>query len=718
MPLPLTAAAAVGILAVPNINAWVHANLVPSYDPEERSKAYIANFNRPNLIPSIGDLIDIYYRGECTRGELEGILAFQGVDSSSAGGEAGVAKFWRKHLDVAKPRPPLDMIFRRHALGLDLPEPVDDVIRYLGFRDRDYRKVIREDSIPLDVSTLILMFWRNDITGDQLNMYLEHAGYRNADIRRLFKDIRNGPAGVELLSLLNRNAIDVATARKYMKWSLTTGDDEQDLIMSLRHQLPSPTEVALMATRHVFNDAYVAKFKLDSGMPDIYRQLTSQMGFNWTPSDNGPQNPRPGERTMLNYQWAAHWQTLDVGTAVQMLRRLRSTGGMDGGPRVPGVDVFTATDFQDVLTSNEIIPGFREQIGAIAYQVPSRLFVKRLYSAGVIDRKEVVETLKDQGYDDNRSEQLTKLVEYEVLKSHVDKLRPITRQQVVHAYKTGTITRGDAARGLYMLYLDNPNEQLTFSTLPTAVQETEAFGETFVQVTLTSIDAEIKAELVTKAIDVVRKAYLRAEVATLTAIDQLVRLGIVYERANQYVQLWSYELAAEGAEITAGKLVDLYTQGLLSGEEVSARLARLHYSPTDITLLIARANISIGQRQARLLAAQQTAKKREVAGLAATARILKRQQDAIGRQLCKSSTRVQLAKWALSGLITYKEAFERLQECGQTEADAINLLAATAKLEGPNGKTTIENAILGLGPPPKAHVGSPKPRKPAATATP
>lgn len=681
MPVPLIGAAigvGVGLASAPLFS--VQSSYVgPLLEPGHRGRIQNANSDHPNVPPDLHQLFEIYYRGNCSRDELDQAALLHGAWIKGGRADRPFGVLWSQYVDSVRPRIPLDVAMRAAALGAIPAGQVGETIRYLGYRYSDDRDVIAKDSRPLDADDLLALWWRGDIDNAELERYLRHAGYRNLDIQALLKRTRRGPSGIELLGLLNRGQIDDAEARKYMKWAGVTGEVEQDRFLSLRYALPSSTEVGIMATRHVFNDAYVAKFGLDADMPDQYKLITSQLGFNWRPSPNGPLPDDGSNQTVLKRLWQAHWRTLDVGTAVEMLRRLRPTGGIGGGPRVPGVPVFTAEDFTDILASNEVIPGFRDQIRAVSYAIPSRLYVKRLYASGIVSRDEVKETLKDQGYDDVRSEQMTQLVVHETQQARINKLRPITLTAVKQAYKLGTISRIDASKYLYLIYLDNFEEQAKYLEPGPGGLKPFEVDVPWVNLALATIDGEIKAELASKAIDVIRKAYLRQEVTASTARDQLIGLGILYNRALQYVQLWSYELAAEGAEVSAARLVDWYVHQLMDQATLAERLSRLHYTPIDAQLIIASANLRLSEERIKLAAKVQKAGQQEVKSLAAAAKALQLQQLQLQKHMCKSATKTQLASWAAKGLISTDAAKARLVACGMDSIDADRLLAAAVK---------------------------------------
>jgi hypothetical protein len=658
-----------------------------------RGQLYDANRQTPNVPIPLGDILSVYYAGGCTWPEAQSALLSLGILTAADVRGLPTGALWSKAIDVRQPRVPLDVALRQSALGVPFRDGLDDTIRRYGYRNAKDRDCLRTDSAPLDTGLLLQLWWRGVINDDDLTKYLAHAGYRNDAIIALLKRTRRTFSVQEAIQLYWRGVYQWRDVIFAANFSGMTDADDQLKLEQLRYQLPGPGIALQWSQANAWDDGYAGKLGLDQEKPGELEFILAGSGQSWGAADAGPNNwPHPG-RTPGDYYWRSHWQRLDPQTAYTLFHRLRPTGGPGGGPRVPGVAPFTLEDLTRVLQVNATPPGYRDQLRAISYSIPQRLIAKRMLAAGVVDRAEVVEIYQDQGYSPGNAERLTKLAESEIATSQLTKLSPITRSQVVTAYKTGIITRDQAAASLLLASQTDPAKLGLYVTFPTSQQARLAYENPFIVLALNTIDSDVASELATKAIEVFHKAYTRGELSADQARNGLISLGIVFTRATQYVQLWTYEVAAEGVEASAAKLVEWYVAHLLTQDQLVQRLLGLHYSTTDASLIVAAANIKLSEQAQKLIAAQQRAKQLEARQLAAAAKALATQQRALQKAMCSSGTRAQVAKWAATQLIGYPEAYARLQQCGMTSEDAISLLATASKLDKESGRAKIEALI-------------------------
>jgi len=95
------------------------------------------------------------------------------------------------------------------------------------------------------------------------------------------------------------------------------------------------------------------------------------------------------------FYWAAHWRLPSVGDLNEMLYR----GNID------------MNTWKKYMQYNDYIPEMIPQYNKIIYKPYTRVDVRRMYKAGVIDRDEVKKNYKWLGYDDEHAELLTQWVE-------------------------------------------------------------------------------------------------------------------------------------------------------------------------------------------------------------------------------------------------------------------------------------------------------------------
>lgn len=90
--------------------------------------------------------------------------------------------------------------------------------------------------------------------------------------------------------------------------------------------------------------------------------------------------------------WAAHWSLITTGQAFEMYHRLRE------GRTTPDL-LFTRDDLLKLLRRQDVLKRYRDQLIAIAYEVPTRREIRMMMQAGVIDRTEAEQLYLDRGVD-------------------------------------------------------------------------------------------------------------------------------------------------------------------------------------------------------------------------------------------------------------------------------------------------------------------------------
>lgn len=677
------------------LSSYISAIVGPAFEPTRRDSAIHWNRQRPNVIVDPGQAIEVYHRGYCTWSELQASLKSHGIFISDSPTEAGSGRQWNGFIESTRPRPPIEVQLRANALGTLSDSDLAKNTWSLGLRRTSEYQMLLNDSPPFDIATLWQFMARGIISPDEWVKFMRHAGWRDNTLLELLIQWSQGIDPSSALVLLNRGLLDSNDVSKYQEWAGYRDQTVKDSLTQLRWQWPSVASVTLWSQLGVFNEAISDKLQLDDEKPDGYYQFARANGQHWSAGDTAPETWPTPDKTPADLAWRGHWRPNDLATAIAMLHRLRPSTDDPTKSNVAGVAPYTSEDFRNDLAANGIPPGRRDQLQAVTYSLPRFTVFRTALSAGTITKDSVVSRLQDSGYSQDIATLLADTWEHQGIQKQVDKLRPISLSQVKEAYRLGTISRQRAAIGLYMIYLDDYAQVQTFLGLPADAQLNLASDNGFVQLALTSIDADVAGELAKQAVEVVRKAYLRLEIDATTAVSQLANLGIVIGRATQYVQLWSYEHAAMGVEATAATLRAWYIDHLIDQSTYAARLTLLGYGQGDIALMVAAANLTISEKAAALQAKSVRAQQMQAKQLAAALKAAQQQQKAIQRQMCSSGTRNQVADWTIKGYLGYYDGYKRLTECGMTGDDAVNLLAGKQPKKGGLTRDQIEEKITG-----------------------
>lgn len=138
------------------------------------------------------------------------------------------------------------------------------------------------------------------------------------------------------------------------------------------------------------------------GMMDLVRMEVREV---WRPEFRAEQleePPSPEFKKYAAYQgfsgehadsyWAAHWILPTITQAFEMYHRLREG-------RVDPALYFDRDNLLKLLRRQDVLMRYRDQLIAIAYEVPTRREIRMMMQAGVIDRAEAEQLYLDRGVD-------------------------------------------------------------------------------------------------------------------------------------------------------------------------------------------------------------------------------------------------------------------------------------------------------------------------------
>lgn len=149
-------------------------------------------------------------------------------------------------------------------------------------------------------------------------------------------------------------------------------------LRTLANRIPPISDMIRFAVREVYDPAQRKALGLDADYPEAFTAEAALQGMD--------------EERARQY-WAAHWRLPSAQQGYQMLWRGEiSADQLDG--------LLKALDYPAV---------WRDRLANIAYHVPGRIDLRRMYAAGLIDRAELVQGYGRIGYAAKDAEQLADL---------------------------------------------------------------------------------------------------------------------------------------------------------------------------------------------------------------------------------------------------------------------------------------------------------------------
>jgi len=308
-------------------------------------------------------------------------------------------------------------------------------------------------------------------------------------------------------------------------------EDAQSLA-DLRFYIPPPQDLITMAVRDVFNPERVAEFQQNEDFPEEFAFWAEQQGIS---------------RDWAEKYWQAHWVLPSVQMGYEMLHRR----------------VIDEQQLRNLMSAQDIIPGWRDALIAISYSPYTRVDIRRMYDLGVLDEQQVFEAYQDIGYDKVKARTLTDFTielagDDEELP---DELEGITRSSVISSYKAGIIDRTTADELLGLV----------------------GVGESARAVYLTAADLDIDREERLDEMDLILTEYENGARGLLSAQLELNNLPLTpleKEKAEKKLR----RIRVKKIKMpTKAQLDKFFAAGLIDDEEYEDQLERMGYPDTYIS---------------------------------------------------------------------------------------------------------------------------------------
>lgn len=482
------------------------------------------------------------------------------------------------------------------------------------------------------------------------------------------------PTVTELHEISNRFLIDDPTLeallRNYGFYDATIREE----VANLRYDIPGPSDLVRFAVRHLWEPELMAKLGYNAEFPGVitdvwhhfkgldYKlftgpfqkqidQLRGEDGYAAALAERYFENLGE-EPTWAQAYWYAHWVLPSPTQGIDMWFRLNP----ERDPRWDGPEavgkVFTYDDLQLLLRASDYPPFYRDKISAIGRPIPTIRYVRDFYRTGVYSKDDVLKWAVRWGYSPGDAKDLSD----DIIKS-VDMVKAKPGQcagckLVEQAWEVGIIGAADLQE--YYARYGLTDEEALARAEATVLQRDVARAK--------------------QVIATIRSSYLSGESSDVQAQALLQGYGIQPARIQEYINDWQIERGSKRKLISAQQNIKWACQGLISYDQLTARLANLGYDQEDVQGLSAEA--AICQRTNLLKAIQQAAKnaaqeqKQAIAAQKAAAQQLQQAR----KMLASHGSPTQLRKWFCEGLIGSPEVYDRLGFMGWPAPDIARLI--------------------------------------------
>lgn len=301
---------------------------------------------------------------------------------------------------------------------------------------------------------------------------------------------------------------------------------------------PGVQEEILFAVRDIYDAGAVSRFGLDAEFPAAFGEFAEKLGI-----------PPEDQRRY----WAAHWTLPGAQLGYLMKHRLR-----------PGrADVeFTEADLNQLLKALDFSPFWRDKLAAISEAIFTRVDVRRMYGAGVIDRDEVYASYKDLGYADWRAEALTEFAIQDAGGAGKD----ITRAAIQEGYERALLDRAAAIEELLIIGYDDYEAEFWIAMS----------------------DWEIAKKEGDEIVKVVEKLYVSGEMGLSQAYTELANAQVPPARQERLISMWDIKKKAKVKLTSKSELDEWYKADLIDVGELTESLRKLGWDQRRTELFILR----------------------------------------------------------------------------------------------------------------------------------
>ncbi len=329
-------------------------------------------------------------------------------------------------------------------------------------------------------------------------------------------------------------------------WLGRSGFEQANIALqkALYEEIPGPTDLVRMGVREVFTPEIAERFGQFQDFPEMFGEWMARQGYTmeWA----------------RNY-WGAHWDLPSSMQGFEMFHR----------------DVISEGDLRLLLRALDVMPYWRDKLQQIAYNPLTRVDVRRMYSAGVIDEAKVERTYRDLGYTPENARLLRQWVVKEFpRKDDAGNLK--VREDIV------SVTRQAYARRL--ISRDTTVDRLRDAdyTAEEAELQVDVWDFDFY------LDPSLRSDVNPKqlGISVIERAYERRMVGFNAAVRELGELGYTPEDAKLRLQLVDLRLEEHLADLEIEVALDEYYAGLIGDAQLAARLKDLHIPEARVEYLV------------------------------------------------------------------------------------------------------------------------------------
>ncbi len=380
-------------------------------------------------------------------------------------------------------------------------------------------KGLHSNIVPYEI--INLLWYQNRLDFDKYKDYMSRHGFSDEDRQILFNSLKVRLGIPEIFKLYLRDT-ELKDHWKEVLNSRFYSTPETDDFIKANLQYPTPVDHIQFAVREAYNEEQVKFLGLDRDLPTQAQEEAEKSGL------------APG---YFKYFWYSHWQLPPLTLGYQFLHRFRhETGSLK----------FTTDDLGKLIKALDFSPVWHERMIAASYNTLTRVDIRRMLKARVIDEPRILKEYYKDGYDDNDAQALTDYAIWE----NASSMRDLSTAKIGEALKLGIMTELEAQTGLEELRTD-----------PDDIPRQMALWR-----------YEIKKSQIDADVDYLAAQYMNNEIDEQNLRSQLTQLGL--SPNNVYVAITNLNAKRKRSvtPLTTGEIYQMFVENIISPVEALTEL--------------------------------------------------------------------------------------------------------------------------------------------------
>lgn len=464
-----------------------------------------------------------------------------------------------------------------------------------------------------DPSIAFPMIWRNNLVSDYYEESLKELGWdeeKQAHWREIIRPrVSTGEMGVWYLRDKDRDGdfSDELLRRGYPQ-------EEIDKIKELLNVIPPVQDIIRMAVREAWREDFAKAWGTDQDYMPVVGEWAEKVGLS--------------EEWVQKY-WRAHWELPSVMMGFEMLHR----------------GVIDQTQLEELMRALDIMPGWRDKLIDISYNVFTRVDTRRMHKMGILDEAGVKTSYMEQGYDDDKAGKMTEFT----IAINTEEEREATKTDILTAQEEEVISRDESKEYLMMLGYQElwaetyvvkvehkieekhrkeeearKNEELVKEREATKADilssykdklisrdETEEYlaailyPASVIELLLARVDYELTQKMIREEIATTRVLYVNEDIDVSGVHVRLGKYALPASQVEELITLWNFERERKTERPSISQCLAFYYNGTYLEDKLRTQLAKNKLSAEYIQDYVTDANYLILKREQAELERQQ-----------------------------------------------------------------------------------------------------------------